>query len=201
VGIFRQFPFSSSLQRMCVVVRALWESEFRVFCKGAPEAVVSLCRPDTVPKDFLAVLQNYTRQGLRVLALAGKRLKVSAYHRIHRLAREDVESELTLLGLLVMENRLKRDSARVIRSLKESNIRCIMVTGIFLSTQISCNTIKLYILGDNMLTALSVARDCGLVSNNERVAAVHVAAASEGQAVRVHYTDCDNMEVPMVGVL
>jgi magnesium-transporting ATPase (P-type) len=114
---------------MSVVVRALWESEFRVFCKGAPEAVVSLCKPDEVPKDFSSVLQNYTRQGLRVLALAGKRLKVSAYHRIHRLAREDVESELTLLGFLVMENRLKRDSAKVIKGLKDSDIRCIMVTG------------------------------------------------------------------------
>jgi magnesium-transporting ATPase (P-type) len=116
---------------MSVVVRALWESEFRVFCKGAPEAVVSLCKPDEVPKDFSSVLQNYTRQGLRVLALAGKRLKVSAYHRIHRLAREDVESELTLLGFLVMENRLKRDSAKVIKGLRESDIRCIMVTGAF----------------------------------------------------------------------
>ncbi|XP_059486212.1 polyamine-transporting ATPase 13A3-like isoform X2 [Neocloeon triangulifer] len=178
VGIFRQFPFSSSLQRMCVVVRALWESEFRIFCKGAPEAVISLCRADTVPKDFLTILHSHTRQGLRVLALAGRKLKVSAYHRIHRLAREDVEAEMTLLGLLVMENRLKKDSAKVICSLRESNIRCIMVTG------------------DNMLTALSVARDCGLVSNNERVAAVHVQGASEGQPARVYHTDCDRLDMP-----
>ncbi|XP_065336343.1 polyamine-transporting ATPase 13A3-like [Cloeon dipterum] len=177
VGIFRQFPFSSSLQRMCVVVRALWENEFRVFCKGAPEAVISLCKPDSVPKDFHPILQSHTRQGLRVLAVAGKRLKVSAYHRIHRLSREDVEAELTLLGLLVMENRLKKDSARVICGLREANIKCIMVTG------------------DNMLTALSVARDCGLVSSNERVAAVHVEEASEGQPHRVCYTDCDRVDV------
>jgi hypothetical protein len=49
-----------------------------------------------------------------------------------------------------------------------------------------------------MLTALSVARDCGLVANNERVASVHVVAASDGQAAQVCYTDCDKLDVPLV---
>lgn len=111
------------------MVKALWEKEFRVFCKGAPEAVALLCRPETVPADFLWHLQRYTRQGLRVLALAGSKLKISQYHRVHRLAREDAEKDLTLLGLLVMENRLKKDSAGVVAGLREACVRCIMVTG------------------------------------------------------------------------
>jgi hypothetical protein len=45
-----------------------------------------------------------------------------------------------------------------------------------------------------MLTALSVARDCGLVASNERVAAVHVTPAQEGTAAKVYYSDCESCE-------
>lgn len=42
-----------------------------------------------------------------------------------------------------------------------------------------------------MLTALSVARDCGLVAADERVAAVHVSPAQGGMGAKVYYTDCE----------
>jgi cation-transporting ATPase 13A3/4/5 len=43
--------------------------------------------------------------------------------------REQVECDLTFLGLLVMENRLKPETAPVIQQLLEANMRTIMVTG------------------------------------------------------------------------
>ena len=43
--------------------------------------------------------------------------------------REQVECDLTFLGLLVMENRLKPETTPVIQQLSEANIRTIMVTG------------------------------------------------------------------------
>lgn len=51
-----------------------------------------------------------------------------------------------------------------------------------------------------MLTALSVARDCGLVADNERVASVHVVAASDGQAAQVCFTDVDKVDMPIVSL-
>jgi magnesium-transporting ATPase (P-type) len=138
---------------MSVMVKALWEPEFRIFCKGAPEAIVPLCKPESVPKDFLRQLHQYTREGLRVLALAGRKLKTQ-YHRVHRLAREDAEKDLTLLGLLVMENRLKKDSAEVVARLKEACIRCIMITGehvtyIFVDIYFLKNQILIIFLNSN----------------------------------------------------
>ena len=47
--------------------------------------------------------------------------------------REQVECDLTFLGLLVMENRLKPETTPVIRQLSEANIRTIMVTGLSFS--------------------------------------------------------------------
>ena len=40
-----------------------------------------------------------------------------------------VESELEFVGLIVFENKLKPETAPVIRELHEANIRNVMVTG------------------------------------------------------------------------
>ena len=47
MGIVRQFPFSSALQRMSVVARVLGDRKMDAYMKGAPEAVASLCKPET----------------------------------------------------------------------------------------------------------------------------------------------------------
>ncbi|CAH8615506.1 unnamed protein product [Dicrocoelium dendriticum] len=150
VGILRHFTFSSSMQRMSVIARVLNSSHFSVYTKGAPEMIERLCRQDTIPSSFHSVLMQYTREGYRVLALAWRPLKVS-YTRMLKIPRERVETDLLFLGFLIMENRLKPESAPVIETLREANIRPIMVTG------------------DNMLTALSVARDCGMIDESDRI--------------------------------
>lgn len=43
--------------------------------------------------------------------------------------REHVESELTFLGLLIMENRLKKETRPVLTELRQAHIRTVMVTG------------------------------------------------------------------------
>ena len=43
--------------------------------------------------------------------------------------REEAESGLTFLGLLVMENRLKQETKPVLRELAAARIRSVMVTG------------------------------------------------------------------------
>ncbi|CAL8095259.1 unnamed protein product [Calicophoron daubneyi] len=153
IGILRQFPFSSSLQRMSVIARVLNHSHFNIYTKGAPETIEVLCRRDTIPSDFHSVLLEYTRQGYRVLALAWRPLRMT-YTRVLRIQRERAEQKLQFLGLLIMENRLKPETTPVIESLREANIRPIMVTG------------------DNMLTALSVARDCEIIDEMDKIVLV-----------------------------
>ncbi|KAH9590926.1 hypothetical protein MS3_00003409, partial [Schistosoma haematobium] len=153
IGIVRQFPFSSSVQRMSVITRTLNESQFHVYTKGAPETIEVLCRRDTIPSNFHSNLLEFTREGFRVLALAWRPIKAS-YLRIMRISRDRVEHNLLFLGLLVMENRLKPESGPVIKTLRQANIRPVMVTG------------------DHMLTSLSVARDCEMIDELDRVVIV-----------------------------
>ena len=63
------------VQRMSVVARVLGDRKMDAYMKGAPEAVASLCKPETVPVDFEKVLEDYTKQGFRVIALAHRKIK------------------------------------------------------------------------------------------------------------------------------
>lgn len=157
VGILRQFPFSSSLQRMSVITRQFSGSQYIVYSKGAPEKIASLCDPNTIPDDFNDVLHGYTHRGFRVLALAYRPLKAGlSYTRMQRATRNDIEKDLRFLGLLTLGNLLKPETIPVIQTLNKAAIRCVMVTG------------------DNMLTAVSVANECGMISSHDRTILLQV---------------------------
>ncbi|NXN19454.1 AT134 ATPase, partial [Indicator maculatus] len=148
ITILHQFPFSSALQRMSVIAQEIG-GEQEVFTKGAPEMVATLCRAETVPSNFESRLLFYTAQGFRVIGLARKPLQ--AGKQSADLLREEVESDLAFLGLLIMENRLKRETKPVLEELSAAHIRSVMVTG------------------DNMQTAVTIAKNAGMISPTDRV--------------------------------
>lgn len=168
VGILRQFPFSSSLQRMTVITRQFSGDQYIVYTKGAPEKIASLCDPKTIPDNFSDVLLGYTYEGFRVLALAYRPLKVGlSYARMQRATRQEVEKDLKFLGLLTLGNLLKPETIPAIKTLKNADIRCVMVTG------------------DNMQTAVSVAKECGMISPSERTVLLEVEKSNSKLAERV----------------
>uniref|UniRef100_A0AC34Q1P0 Cation-transporting ATPase n=1 Tax=Panagrolaimus sp. JU765 TaxID=591449 RepID=A0AC34Q1P0_9BILA len=151
LAIIRQFTFSSSLQRMAVVVHNPAEKghNMHLYVKGAPEMIASLCDPETVPLDYTDVVNRYAQHGYRLIAVAAKDFEMS-YAKVMKVKREVIETNLTILGLVVMENRVKKQTLGVINQLNRAHIRTVMVTG------------------DNLLTAMSVARECGIVRPNKR---------------------------------
>uniref|UniRef100_A0A8C8RR02 ATPase cation transporting 13A2 n=1 Tax=Pelusios castaneus TaxID=367368 RepID=A0A8C8RR02_9SAUR len=186
VGILRRFPFSSSLQRMSVLVKLPGIATSEAYMKGAPEMVASLCRKETVPGDFSQLLRHYTTDGFRVLGLAYKTLStVNTFEEAHQLSRDAVESGMTLLGFLVMRNFLKAESAPVIHLLRNANVRTVMVTG------------------DNMLTAVNVAKNCGMVALKEQVVFVNASPPSPDKPAALKFIsseDCQGQEQPEVSL-
>ena len=69
IGIVQQYQFSSSLQRMSVIIRVLGSDTFKAYTKGSPEMIFSLSKPETIPKDIMICLKHYTEQGYRVIAM------------------------------------------------------------------------------------------------------------------------------------
>ncbi|XP_061739900.1 polyamine-transporting ATPase 13A3 isoform X2 [Nerophis ophidion] len=178
IGIVRQFPFSSALQRMCVVARLLGEKRMDAYMKGAPEMVARHCKTDTVPDTFAEVLEGYTKQGFRVIALAHRRLGSKLnWHKVLNISRDHIETNMNFLGLIIMQNKLKTETAAVLQDLHRANIRTVMVTG------------------DNMLTAISVARDCGMIPPQDAVIIAEATAPHDGQTARItwRYADSPSM--------
>uniref|UniRef100_A0A8C6XF84 Polyamine-transporting ATPase 13A3 n=1 Tax=Naja naja TaxID=35670 RepID=A0A8C6XF84_NAJNA len=179
IGIVRQFPFSSALQRMCVVARILGEKKMDAFVKGAPEVVAGLCKPATVPADFERVLEDYTWQGFRVIALAHRKLESKlSWHKVQNVARDAIESSMDFLGLIIMQNKLKPETPAVLEDLQKANIRTVMVTG------------------DNMLTAISVARDCGMILPQDKVIVAEALPPKDGHPARIKWHHADALERP-----
>ncbi|KAG0036369.1 hypothetical protein BGZ82_004307 [Podila clonocystis] len=147
LGIIRCFEFVSSLRRMSVIVKRLNSPGMDVYVKGAPEAMIDICRKDSLPHDYLERLSYYTHHGYRVIACATKFVPTLNFLRAQRVKREQIESELTFLGFIVFENKLKPTTASVITTLSNAHIRQVMCTG------------------DNVLTAISVSKECGLINS------------------------------------
>ncbi|CAI2350162.1 unnamed protein product [Caenorhabditis sp. 36 PRJEB53466] len=151
-SVVRQFTFSSSLQRMSVIVFDPSEDRpdnMMLYSKGSPEMIHSLCDPATVPHDYLTQVNAYAQHGFRLIAVARRPLDMN-FNKASKVKRDAVECHLQMLGLIVMENRVKPVTLGVINQLNRANIRTVMVTG------------------DNLLTGLSVARECGIIRPSKR---------------------------------
>lgn len=157
IGIIRQFQFSSTLQRMSVICRVLGSPNMLIFTKGAPEKVKTMCKEETVPPDFNCQLAQFTAQGFRVIAVAYKQLPNKfKWKQAQKVNRETIECDLNFLGFIVMQNTLKPETTPVIQTLQAANVRTVMITG------------------DNVMTAICVARECGMVKINDNVILLQV---------------------------
>ncbi|EGR30929.1 hypothetical protein IMG5_120940 [Ichthyophthirius multifiliis] len=176
IGICNRFEFSSKLQRMSTVVKNLEQKDiFRLHVKGSPEKIFELCIPSTIPENFHTVLDFYARKGFRVLAF-GIRVFKADYRQILKMEREQMEQMLTFVGLIIMENKLKPITSQIIYQLQSANIRTIMVTG------------------DNSLTAISVARQCNIIYNDQRVYFGDMQDKKEFERQRIIWRDFENSD-------
>jgi cation-transporting ATPase 13A3/4/5 len=66
--------------------------------------------------------------------------------KVQKMHRSEAESGLEFIGFIIFENKLKPSTGDVITDLSQAGIRSVMCTG------------------DNILTAVSVARECGLIN-------------------------------------
>ena len=60
IKVIKRFEFNPKLQRMSVIIKDPRESNQRLYVKGSPEVISTLCSPDTIPEDFTKVLLSYT---------------------------------------------------------------------------------------------------------------------------------------------
>lgn len=148
LGILKQFEFVSHLRRASVIVRQFGDPAGDIYVKGAPEVMKEICRPDSFPPDYEELLAYYTHRGYRVIGCATKHIFKLNWLKVQKMKREEAESNLEFVGFIIFENKLKPTTTGIIEELRDANIRTVMCTG------------------DNILTAISVARECNLIDRN-----------------------------------
>lgn len=106
-----------------------------VALKGAPESVLAVCTADTTPDgvtpmegnrrgEIEARAEAMAERGLRVLALAERRLAAD-----EPLELATVETDLTLTGLVGLEDPPRAEVPEAVRTLQSAGVRVLMITG------------------------------------------------------------------------
>ena len=143
--ILANFPFSSETKRMGIVLKHQKTGRLIFYLKGAETVMKAKVRPNQrVVIDESC--DNLANEGLRTLVISQKMLSQEFYDnwsRRHEAAKgdlnnrealvatclEELESDMELLGVTGVEDRLQDDVAVVIESLRNAGIQVWMLTG------------------------------------------------------------------------
>ncbi len=162
--VLDRLPFDSVKKYAAVT---LWgtRGERHVLVKGAPERLLPAARYAYVGDGrtvafapfsyaFLRRIEEMTAQGGRVLLLAeGEQMGNGSF------------GELTLIGAVLLRDRIRREAKDAVRQLRGAGIQVVMITG------------------DHPATARSIAHECGLLTGscNLVLTGEELAAMSDGE--------------------
>ena len=213
--LYRQckvFDFSNKTRRMTVVVAKYLDGkqiqqEFHqnhkveikgledlnyitVLSKGAPETIGMLCKAETLPDDYSQRDNQLSSQGLKVLALAGKRIKLKSFLQNEELWEDKekgiIRSEFNLDQLKALEHALYERDQEINEMVSNDARQVIEDSMDFLSLYMmenplqenavgiirnlkSQNILSKIITGDNLFTAMNVAMNVRILGKDSPV--------------------------------
>ena len=147
-----EVPFDSERKMMTVVRKT--PSGPVAFVKGAPDVLLQRCsdyltldgyaKPlsDSMREHILTANAGFAQEALRVLAIARRPLEEEPT----QYRADDLERNLTFLGLAAMKDPLRPEAKVAVQTCRQAGIRTVMITG------------------DHRETAVSIARDLGLLN-------------------------------------
>ncbi|KIO24876.1 hypothetical protein M407DRAFT_211793 [Tulasnella calospora MUT 4182] len=150
-----EFPFDSDVKRMSVIFRRLSGGSDVVFMKGAVERILGACTTIRTKEgdvaiteqhktDILANMEVLAGEGLRVLALA-LREWTEQVDEWRGYPRENVEKEMTFLGLIGLYDPPRPESYPSVKKCHQAGITVHMLTG------------------DHKATAQAIAQQVGII--------------------------------------
>jgi Ca2+-transporting ATPase len=131
----RSYPLSAELLAVTHAWRAREAPALVVATKGAPEAVFDLCHLEPESPDGVAWRKRadaMARSGLRVIAVArsSERAADGQHHPVTASAPGDPHEVLfEMVGLVGLEDPVRRDAAAAVALCKQAGIRVVMITG------------------------------------------------------------------------
>lgn len=150
LNVSKIYEFESEYQCMSTIVFDNEMNSWMVFTKGAPEKIKKICKKNSIPKNFTNLMEGMAIQGFRVLGLAYKTVEIATKAKI-LLQREEVENDLNFLGFLIMQNKIKHDTAKIMKRLKYADFSLKIISG------------------DNPLTTIQAAKESQIIHNDKNV--------------------------------
>jgi Ca2+-transporting ATPase len=147
-----ELPFDSN-RKLMTTVHDFKDGRYAVI-KGAPDVVFkktkALYNDDQIKNlsNFEKANQDMANQALRVLAVAFK--KINKNKPLEQLTNEDLETDLTLVGLVGMIDPARDEVKDSIELCKSAGIKTIMITGDHINTAVAIAK-TLHILSDDEL--------------------------------------------------
>ncbi len=130
------------------LITTIWEEKDKryVFVRGAPEKILENSTLTKSEKQKIEqAFEAYARKGYRVIAFGYKN------HEDKTQNRRKLEENVEFLGFVGIYDPPREEAALAIKNAREAGIRTVMVTG------------------DNPLTALTIAKEIGLIEKEENV--------------------------------
>ena len=113
--------------------------------KGTPEEIINKCHEYTLPPDLEKIISIYRKRGLILLVYATKKLNLEEYDDNDEL--ENYMEDLTFVGFITLENKIKDYVKPSIKELKKFNDNFLIVSG------------------DNAYNCLSTGFQSGIIEN------------------------------------
>ena len=156
------FEFESEFQCMSSIVYDREQKITYSFTKGAPEKILKICNKNSIPSNYLTIMENLAIQGFRILALAYRIIDFDE-KTLKILNREDLEENLNFLGFLILENKMKSDTAEVMKRLRNADLSLKIISG------------------DNPLTTIQAAKESKIISKDKSVILVEISDDAENK--------------------
>ena len=149
-----EYPFDYHLKRMSTVHST--KEGFRIFCKGAPEVILSLCQTMVTPEGKKVITTDAYQKliekhdtlaglGYRVIAFAKRESSTLPASRIQ------TEESLSFIGFIAMADPLRDDIIQAVQQCHKAGIRLLMLTG------------------DHPLTAAAIGMKAGIITSDTEV--------------------------------
>lgn len=147
-----EIPFESS-RKLMTTIHKLENGKYRIITKGAPEILIDRCvcayeneKLCNLNKDKIKLENNnMADKALRVLAVAYKDVEKLPM----KIESSTIENELNFVGLIGMMDPVRDGVKDAVQTCKRAGIKTVMITG------------------DHISTAKAIAKDIGILKNNE----------------------------------
>ncbi len=138
------YPFDLKNKYMSHVWQKNSSEDSILAAKGSIEGILAICEPSNIHEKILAIAHKSAAEGMRILALAGKKGKFSG-------DRKEDEKNLQLIGILCFTDPVRVSVIPAVQYCKNENIEIKMLTG------------------DHLLTAHAIADKIGLAHESDQL--------------------------------